>query len=74
MSTAITVVQPLAFAREQVRRPTAPAPRTRTLEAGAIWARLNAWRTTLRGSARAAVWRERVDGILSLAVVYGLEV
>jgi len=60
----MTVVQPLAFAREQVKRPTAPAPRIRTLEAGAIWARLKAWRTTLSGSARAAVWRERVDGIL----------
>jgi len=67
ISTAMTVVQPLARAREQVRRPTAPAPRTRILDPGAIWARLNACRTTERGSARAAAWRSRWSGILLIS-------
>lgn len=54
ISTAMTVVHPLALASEQVRSPTAPAPRTRTLEPGWMCARLNACRTTERGSASAA--------------------
>jgi hypothetical protein len=67
ISTAITVVQPLALAKEQVNKPTAPAPRTRIFDPGAIWARLNAWRTTERGSARAAEWRESDEGILRVS-------
>ena len=65
MSTAMTVVQPDARARAHTRRPTAPAPRTRIRAPGVRCARRKAWRTTERGSARAARGRSSVGGSLS---------
>ena len=65
MSTATTDVKPLARAREHARRPTAPAPRISTREPGCRCARRKAWRTTERGSARAATSRVTVSGSLT---------
>jgi hypothetical protein len=45
-------------------RPTAPAPKTRTVEPGARLARFEAWIATLRGSRRAPRERDMVSGSL----------
>lgn len=57
MSMAVTLDAPRAMEREQASKPTAPEPITQTRGLGGVevkLARRQAWRTTARGSARAA--------------------
>lgn len=64
---AVTLDAPKAIDKEHASRPTAPEPITQTRGLGGVevkLARRLAWRTTARGSARAAASYEHESGIL----------
>ena len=64
MSAMTTLASQTALLMAAQRRPTVPAPNTRTVEPGARRALSDAWRATDRGSTRAPSSSETSDGSL----------
>lgn len=63
-SAMTTLEQPSDLERAQARRPTVPAPKTRTVEPGWSWRRFEACRITESGSTRAPRVRLTFEGRL----------